>query len=161
MSKKHPEAPKKLCLACSVGGHLTQLRQLKPLYSRYPHFFITEDTPLTRGMGEEDETYLVKLVNRRNLLFPFILLKNSFRVLGILRRQRPDIIISTGALNAVPVCYIGKLLGAKVVFIESYAKVHSPTLSGRLVHPIADLFIVQWQTMLKHYKKAVYGGSLY
>lgn len=152
---------KKLCLACSVGGHLTQMRQMREMYEKYDHFYITEDTLITQVMKKEARTYLVRLVNRRNPFFAFILLGNSFRIWGILRRERPDVIISTGALNTVPVCYIGKMLGARVVFIESFAKVNSPTLSGRIVSRIADLFLVQWEQMKAFYPKAIYGGSLY
>jgi UDP-N-acetylglucosamine:LPS N-acetylglucosamine transferase len=152
---------KKLCLACSVGGHLTQMLQLAPLYEEYDYFFITEDTPLSRGLAEKQRVFYVTLANRMMRTMPLILLKNSFKVFGILRRERPDVVISTGALNAVPVCYLAKLFGSKVVFIESYAKVYEPTISGRLVSRIADLFIVQWEPMLKFYKKAVFGGSLY
>jgi UDP-N-acetylglucosamine:LPS N-acetylglucosamine transferase len=152
---------KKLCLACSSGGHLTQMLQLEPLYQRYDCFFITEDSVLLGELSLARRVYRVTLANRRMRLFPLILLKNSFRVLRILRKERPDVVVSTGALNAVPVCYLAKLLGSRIVFIESFAKLSEPSLSGRLVSPIADLFIVQWESMLRYYRKAVYGGSLY
>lgn len=161
MTGRARKTAKKLCLACSLGGHLTQMLQLEPLYARYDHFFITEDAPLSRSLSNGERAYFVRLVNRRMPLFPFLLLGNAARVFGILRRERPDVVISTGALNAVPVCYLAKLLGSRVVFIESFAKVTTPTLSGRLVHPVADLFIVQWESLLPFYPKAVYGGSLY
>ena len=74
---------------------------------------------------------------------------------------KPDVIISTGAHTAVPMCYIAKLFGKKVIFIESFAKTSTPTLSGRMIYPISDLFIVQWEGMKEHYPKAVYGGSIY
>lgn len=155
------DVPVKLCLTCSVGGHLTQLTQLKPLYEKYDHVLITEDTALTRAMEGKENIRFVKLINRKMWNFPFVLLYNSFRSLFLLLREKPSVIISTGALSAVPVCYFGKLLGKKVVFIESYAKVSSPTLSGRLVYKIADLFIIQWEELRPFYPKAVYGGSIY
>ena len=151
----------KLCLACSVGGHLTQMRQLEEFYSQYDYFYITEDTLLSREMEKNNRMYFVRLVNRKMKLFPLYMLRNAFKIWRILRRERPDVVISTGALNAVPVCYLAKWMGIRVVFIESYAKLHQPTLSGRLVSRVADLFIVQWETMLRHYPKAVYGGSIY
>lgn len=79
----------------------------------------------------------------------------------IFLRERPDIILTTGAHTAVPMCYIAKLFGKKVVFIESYAKTSSANLSGKLVYPIADLFVVQWEPMQEIYPDAVYGGTLY
>ena len=151
----------KLCLACSVGGHLTQLLQLQPFFSKFEHFFITEDTRMTREMAKTENVKLVKLINRKKKSFPLLLIYNSTLSLIYLIREKPDVIISTGALSAVPVCYIGKLLGTKVVFIESYAKVTSPTLSGKLVYKVADLFIVQWEELRSYYPNAVYGGSIY
>ena len=151
----------KICLACSSGGHLTQMLQLEPLYEKYEHFMITEDTVISRSLNGIGNSYYVKLVNRRQFQFPFVLIANSIKVFGVLLKERPSVIISTGALNAVPVCYIAKLMGSQIIFIESFAKVHEPTLSGRLVSRIADLFIVQWETMLHFYPKAVYGGSIY
>lgn len=155
------EKKKKLCLACSVGGHLTQLTQLKPLYEKYDHVLITEDTDLTRSMEGKENIRFVKLINRKMWNLPFVFLYNCARSLSLLLQEKPDVIISTGALSAVPLCYIGKMLRKKVVFIESYAKVTSPTLSGRLVYKIADLFIIQWEELRQFYPKAVYGGGIY
>lgn len=151
----------KLCLACTLGGHLTQLMQLQPFYSQYDHFFITEDRNMTRELAKVENVKLVKQINRRKWNFLFLLVYNSILSLAYLLHEKPDIIISTGALSAVPVCYLGKMLGYKVIFIESYAKVSSPTLSGKLVYRIADLFIIQWEELRKFYPKAVYGGSIY
>ena len=58
-------------------------------------------------------------------------------------------------------CYIGKLFGSKVIFIETFANSKTKTLSGRMIYPIADLFIVQWEEMLELYPNAVYGGWIY
>ncbi|MGN1310753.1 MAG: PssD/Cps14F family polysaccharide biosynthesis glycosyltransferase [Clostridia bacterium] len=74
---------------------------------------------------------------------------------------RPKYIISTGTHTAVSMCYIGKVFGSKIIFIETFANRNTKTLSGRMVYPIADLFIVQWEEMLKLYSKAVYGGAIY
>ena len=74
---------------------------------------------------------------------------------------RPKYIVSTGTHTAVPICYIGKLFGSKIIFIETFANSKTKTLSGKLVYPIADLFIVQWESMLKLYPKAVLGGWIY
>lgn len=155
------EKKKKLCLSCSAGGHLTQLTQLKSFYAQYDYFFITEDIPITREMSRREKVRLLKLINRKMWNFGLLFVYNTALAFFYLLRERPDVIISTGALSTVPVCYLGKLMGKKVVFIESYAKVTSPTLSGRLVYKIADLFIVQWEELRAHYPKSVYGGSIY
>ena len=70
-------------------------------------------------------------------------------------------IITTGTHTAGPMCILGKLFGSKVVYIETIANKNKKTATGKLIYPIADLFIVQWEEMLKLYPKAVYGGTIY
>lgn len=152
---------KKICLSCSVGGHLTQMRQLNKLYQKYEYFFITEDTEITRIFAKNEKVYLLKLINRKKWDFLLVLIYNTIITLKCLMREKPDLIICTGALSTLPCCVLGKLLGIRLVFIESFAKLNTPTLTGKLVYRFADLFIVQWEPMLKHYPKAVYGGSVY
>ncbi|WP_158736856.1 PssD/Cps14F family polysaccharide biosynthesis glycosyltransferase [Alteribacillus sp. YIM 98480] len=158
MSKKR----KKVLFISSVGGHLTQLMQLKPLFEKYDYYLVTEKTEVTAAMkNKHPMSFLV--YGARNYPISY-LLKFSFnclKSLGIFLKERPDVVVTTGVHTAVPMCYIAKFFRKKVVFIESFAKTSSPTLSGKLVYPIADLFIVQWETMLKHYPKAVHGGSIY
>lgn len=152
---------KKICLSCSVGGHLTQMRQLEKLYKEYEYFFITEDSPVTRNLSQKEKMYLVPLANRRKLGVLYNLLVNAFLTLRILLREKPEIIISTGALSTIPCCIIGKMMGRRIIFIESFAKRDTPTLTGKFVYKLADFFIVQWEEMLKFYPKAMNGGSLY
>jgi peptidoglycan biosynthesis protein MviN/MurJ (putative lipid II flippase) len=159
--KSHISTKHNVCLACSSGGHLTQILQLVPVVSKYDYFILTEDCEISEALAKKHRVHLITLVNRKMKAFPFLMLANAVKTWKILRKEKPDSIISTGALSSVAVCYIGKLLGCKVIFIESFAKVRNPTISGKLVHPIADVFIVQHKPMLDHYKKAVYGGSLY
>lgn len=82
----------------------------------------------------------------------------AFRVLF---KERPDVIISSGACVAVPFFYIGKLLGAKLIYIEVFDRTDKSTITGRLVYPITDKFIVQWDEMKKVYPKAINLGSLF
>lgn len=152
---------KKVALVSSVGGHLTQIQQLEKLYKQYEYFYITENTEITKKLSNKEKVYFLKINERTNSLFIFILFWNFIASLKVFIKEKPDIIISTGANAAVPMCYIAKIFRKKVVFIESFAKVSTPTLSGRLVYPIADLFIVQWESLLKFYPKAVYGGAIY
>ncbi|BBH22977.1 UDP-N-acetylglucosamine--LPS N-acetylglucosamine transferase [Paenibacillus baekrokdamisoli] len=151
----------KVALACSVGGHLTQMRQLEKLYKQHNYFFITEDTLMTRELAKKENVYLLELINRKKWNFPFLMLVIFFKTLFCLIKEKPDLIICTGALSSIPSCIIGKLMRKKVVYIESFAKMNSPTLTGKLVYKFADLFIVQWESMLRFYPKAVYGGSIY
>lgn len=152
---------KKLCLICSVGGHLTQLQQLAEFYKKFDYFFITEHTAFTADMKTREKVYLMPLINRRQWSFVPRLIFNFAHSVFILVKERPDVVISTGALNTVPFCFLAKLSGRKLIFIESYAKVNTPTVTGKLIYKIADLFIIQWQQLSKFYPKAVIGGSIY
>ncbi|RSK28723.1 polysaccharide biosynthesis protein [Bacillus sp. HMF5848] len=153
---------KKVIFISSLGGHLTQLLQLKPLFEEFDYHIITEKSIITEELSKEYKmSFLV--YGARNYMFKYVfkLTYNFFKSLYLFLREKPDVVVTTGAHTAVPMCYIAKLFGKKVVFIESFAKTSTPTMSGKLVYPIADLFIVQWEGMKKHYPKAVYGGSIY
>jgi len=152
---------KKICLISSVGGHLTQLQQLHELYKKFDYFIITERTPFTSDMKTREKVYLMPLINRRKWSFVPKLIFNFTYSIAILFKEQPDIVISTGALNTVPFCILAKIFGRKLIFIESYAKVNTPTVTGRLLYKIADLFIIQWKPLLAYYPKAVFGGSIY
>ncbi|SET25680.1 Oligosaccharide biosynthesis protein Alg14 like [Salinibacillus kushneri] len=153
---------KKLLLISSIGGHLTQLLQLEPLFKNYDYHIVTEKSEITKKL--EDKYPMSFLVyGARNYPFRYIfkLAYNIFKSFFIFLRERPDVVITTGVHTAVPMCYIAKLFRKKVVFIESFAKSSSPTMAGKMVYPVADLFIVQWETMKRFYPNAVYGGSIY
>jgi len=151
----------KICLACSLGGHLTEIMQLKPLYSKYEHFFITEENAISRNLAETEKTLFLKQINRRMARFPLIFMGNVLKSYRYLKSEDPDIIISTGALCSFSVLLLGKLRGKKIVFIESFANIKKPTLTGRLIYPFTDLFIVQWEGLKKYYPKAVNGGAIF
>lgn len=149
----------KICFAASSGGHFKQLTMLKPLMEEFPSFVITEDV---KGVQLPDtKIYYMKQVNRREWKCLYYMLVNTWRSLKILWKEKPDIVICTGVLAMVPICLLAKLTGRKLIYIESFAKVNSGTLSGRLLYPIADHFLVQWESMLEVYPKAVYKGGLY
>ncbi|WP_117168446.1 PssD/Cps14F family polysaccharide biosynthesis glycosyltransferase [Paraliobacillus sediminis] len=153
---------KKILLISSVGGHLTQLLQLESLFKNYRYHIVTEKSAITKDLMDKYPISLL-LYGARNypIRYLFKFPYNIIKSLCIFVKYRPDIVITTGAHTAVPMCYIAKLFGKKIVFIESFSKSTSPTLSGRLVYPISDLFIVQWESMKAIYPNAVYGGSIY
>ncbi|MFD1851640.1 PssD/Cps14F family polysaccharide biosynthesis glycosyltransferase [Oceanobacillus bengalensis] len=153
---------KKLLLISSVGGHLTQLLQLEPLFKNYHYHIVTEKCEVTSELKDQYPVSML-VYGARNYLFRycFKFSFNVFKTMLIFMQKRPDIVITTGAHTAVPMCYIAKLFRKKVIFIESFAKSTSPTLSGKMVYPIADLFIVQWESMKEIYPDAIYGGSIY
>lgn len=153
---------KRVMFISSVGGHLTQLLELKPIFNDYNYVLVTEKTDVTKEMKNKyNMAYLI--YGTREYLLSY-LFKFSFNILKsfyLFLKYRPQVIVTTGAHTAVPMCYIARLFRKKVIFIESYAKRTSPTLSGRLVYKVATTFIVQWESMLKFYPKAKYFGGIY
>lgn len=152
-----------LMLISSVGGHLTQLSQLFPLMSKYKTVLVSEKLEATEYLAKKYERVEYLVYGTRKHLFSY-LFKFSFNILKsfyLYCKYRPKVILTTGTHTAVPMCYIGKLFGSKIIFIESFAKRDSANLSGKMVYPIADLFMVQWESMLKIYPKAVYKGGVY
>lgn len=151
----------KICFAASTGGHFEQLLLLKPLMEKYDSFLLTEKTDFKACDIENKKTYYLKQVNRREKLYPFYILINIFKSLGIYLKERPDIIITTGVLSVIPICMFAKLFRKKIIFIESFAKITSPTLTGKFLYKFADQFYIQWKELIKFYPNAIYKGGLY
>ena len=86
---------------------------------------------------------------------------NSFKSLWIIIKERPDVVITTGVLAIIPLCVLMKLMKKKVVYIESFAKISSPTETGKLIYKFADRFYVQWESMKEFYPNALYLGGIY
>lgn len=152
----------KVMFISSVGGHLTQMLQLSSIFNNYKYVLVTEKTEVTKNLNQKYHTEFLLYGSRQYIvsyLFKFTL--NIIKSLYLFLKYRPKVIITTGTHTAVPMCYIGWLFRRKVIFIESFAKRTSPTLSGRLVYPIASVFVVQWESMLKFYPKAQYWGWIY
>ena len=150
----------KVCFAASSGGHYEQLMRLKPLMEKYDSFVVTEATKYkTKSKGEK--TYYLHQVNRREKLFPFWMLVNLVKSIKIIRKENPDYIICTGVLAMIPLCLLMKKRKKKLIYIESFAKVSSPTKTGKLLYKYADKFYVQWKPMLKIYPNATYLGGIY
>lgn len=154
---------KKVLFISSVGGHLTQMLELKKIFKDYKYVLVTEKTDVTKDLKEKYNTEYLIYGSRQFLLsYIFIFTYNIIKSLVLFIKYRPQIIVTTGTHTAVPMCYIGWLFGKKIIFIESYAKNSSKTLSGKLVYPIATTFVVQWENMKKLYPKAkYYGGGIY
>lgn len=154
---------KKVLFIASTGGHLSELLQLKPLFKKYDSSLITEKTKSTIDLKEKYKkvNYLVYGTREHKFTYPFKFLYNCFKSLILYIKIRPNVIVTTGTHTAVPMCYIGKLFRSKIIFIETFANSKTKTASGKLVYPIADTFIVQWESMLELYPKAIYGGWIY
>lgn len=150
----------KLCFAASSGGHFEQIAMLKPLMEKYPSFIVTEKTMYEAGIKGQKMYYLYQ-VNRKDKMCFFLLLLNAIKSLGIIIKEKPDVVITTGVLAMIPICLLCKLFRKKVIYIESFAKVSSPTETGRLMYKFADRFYIQWESMKKFYPKAINMGGIY
>ena len=153
---------KKICLVCSAGGHLEEIKKIKCLYGEYDYFFISYKDFHTLNLSKKEKFYFIQNPQRKQGLYnPLNLLISFLQSFSIIFREKPDFIISTGAGVAVPVCYAAKIMGKKVIFIASIACVKKLNLSSKLVYFLADLFFVQYPCLAKKYKKAIFGGNLY
>lgn len=151
-SKKNP----KLCLVSSSGGHWEQLQKLQPLIDKYDGFMVTEKTQF-----EAKAKYLMLQTDLKDKLMPIKMLWNAFYTLIIWIKERPDFVITTGTMIAYPFYLLAVVFRKKFVFIETFGRANMPTVAGKKMEKHSDLFIVQWETQKKHYKKAIYGGCLY
>lgn len=154
--------PKKVLFVSSIGGHLTQLLQLKSLFEDYNYLLITEKSNVTENLKSKYNVKYYIYCNKKNFIkYFFINVLNAFHSVYTFFVFRPNVIVTTGANTAVPLCYLGWFFRKKVIFIESYAKRNGKTLAGKLCYPIATTFIVQWESMLNFYPKAKYFGGIY
>ena len=147
----------------SAGGHFSELCELKELMERYNSFLITEDHEMMQDYKKKNKSRSWYMpAGTKEHLFKFLcnFPINIFKSFKAYLKVKPDLVIATGAHTTVPICYIAKMFGKKVIFIETFANITTKTLSGKLVYPIADLFLVQWEDMLKLYPKAKYRGGL-
>lgn len=155
---------KKVLFISSTGGHLDELMQLSPLFEKYNYYIITEKDKSNKSLKEKYGKKLYFLpYGTRSKIFEYIFkyLYLCIKTIYLYFKIRPKVIVTTGTHTAGPMCILGKICGSKIIYIETFANINKKTATGRLIYPIADLFIVQWEEMLKVYPKAVYGGSIY
>ena len=155
---------KKVLFISSTGGHLNELLQLSPLFEKYDYHIITEKDKTTEYLADKYEgkvSYLPYGTRSHIIKYIFIYFYLIIKTIFLYFEIHPKVIVTTGTHTAGPMCYLGKIFGSKIIYIETYANINKKTATGRLIYPIADLFIVQWEEMLKIYPKAVYGGQIF
>jgi UDP-N-acetylglucosamine:LPS N-acetylglucosamine transferase len=147
-----------LMLVCSSGGHLQQMLALKPVWEQYRHVWVTFDKSDTRSLLSEERVVYAHSPTNRNVKN---LLRNLVLAWSVLRKVRPRILLTTGAGVAVPFAWIGRLTGVKIVYVESFTRIEGPSLTGRLVGPIAHRSYVQWPEMEQLVPRAQYAGNVF
>jgi len=148
----------KICLVCSHGGHFVEMKNIEGAFNDYDFFYVVFKSKSTKSL--ENAYFLEPKISKITGKYERIrVFKNAFR---ILLKEKPDVIVTTGGGEiAVPFCYIGKLLGSRIIVIESLTRISTKSEAGRLIYPIADLLLVQWEELLKKYgDKAKYWGSV-
>ena len=150
--------PIKICYTASAGGHTYELLQMDALFDAYPGILITESAHVDKSFVA---VYTLGLVNRKSIRYLFRFAKSFLTIHQILKKERPTHIVSFGAMCTVPVCILGKLMKLPVIYVESYTRIHSLSLTGKILYRFADLFVVQWKQLALKYPKAVYGGALF
>ena len=155
------ETKQKICLVSSSGGHFEQLLCLRKLSEDYDCFIQKKKTKYNKN--DKKINHYIMQVNRKEPLFLLKMIGIFNKSLYILLKENPDIIISTGALSSIPMMILGHILKKKVIYLESFAKINSPTMTGKFIykHKVADRFYVQWETMKEIYPDAIYLGGIY
>lgn len=148
---------KKLCLVCSSGGHFYHLYYLKGFWSNFEHFWVTFPGLDTECLLKNEKVKFAFYPTNRNIKN---LIKNFFLAKKIIKEENPDVIVSTGAGVAVPFLIVGKLYGKRVIYIECLTRIHTLSLTGKLVYFICDHFLVSWPELAKKYKKCKYAGGI-
>ena len=146
-----PTAARRVLLVCSTGGHLAQMYRLRPWWDNHERVWVTFRRPDAQSLLADEQTIWAYEPTTRNLRN---LARNTFLTVKVLRRVRPEVIVSNGAGVAVPFFVLGRLFGCRTVYIEVFDRISSSTMTGRLCRRFADLFCVQWPE-----QQALYPGS--
>ncbi len=145
-----------ICVACSAGGHLTEALMLKEAWKGKKHFFISDKRINAISLAQKEKVYFILPTRRNHFKFLISLIQSLYIIL----KERPSVIISTGAEIGYPALLIGHYLGIKTIYIETLARINSPSLCGKLAYGKVDHFFVQWEEQKKFFPKAKYVGSI-
>lgn len=154
------DEPVEVLLVCTGGGHLLQLWSLREAWAGYSRAWVLEsnDSADVVSLLRQERVYDAHSPANRSV-------KNLLRNLGLawrlLGRLEPDVVITTGAAVAVPFAWVARLRGIPVAWVESLARASRPSLSCRLVAPVADRVYVQWPELLTTLRKARYAGKVF
>ena len=147
----------RVCLVASAGGHVSQLIKLSEGWKGHNTFCVTTTEVVRSRLTKFGCVYVVGECNREHPIRVFMVL---MRCIGIVFKERPDVVISTGAAAGCLLCLLFKILGSKIIWIDSITNVNRISLSGKIVRFFADLFLVQWPELAVRYKNAEYVGAV-
>jgi UDP-N-acetylglucosamine:LPS N-acetylglucosamine transferase len=145
-------------LVCSSGGHLLQLLALRPAWESYSHVWVTFDKSDARSLLKDERVVYAHSPTNRSVKN---LLRNTVVAWRTLREVRPRIVLTTGAGVAVPFALVARLRRVPVVYVESFTRIERPSLTCRLVAPLAERIYVQWPELTRAVRKARYAGNVF
>ena len=148
----------KFCIVGSSGGHLTHMWMLKDIWSKHDRVWVTFNKVDANSLLKDEKKYYCYFPTNRNIPN---LIRNTFLAFKVLIKEKPDVIISSGAAIAIPFFLLGKIFGKKLIYIEVFDRIDKPTISGKFCYRFADKFIVQWEEQLKVYPKAINLGRIF
>ncbi|HYA93531.1 MAG TPA: PssD/Cps14F family polysaccharide biosynthesis glycosyltransferase [Thermodesulfobacteriota bacterium] len=157
---------KNIGILTSSGGHLTEAMSIIEAFEGHNLFLIVHDLPTLKNIqiNEVRKIYQLRVVLGYTSLMAVFLtaVVNIFQLIRIFWIEKPSILFSTGAEIAIPAFYLGKILfRARLIYLETLTRVKDLSLTGKVLYPVVDLFLVQWPELLKKAgPKAVYGGRL-
>jgi hypothetical protein len=146
-----------LLLVADPGGHLFELAGLRDVWSRFSRVWVTVRASDVETLLPDERVVFAHGHTRRSLTN---LVRNTLLAIKTVRRLRPAVVMTTGAALSVPFAWIGRLFGARVVYIECSGRV-GISVSCRLIAPIADRLFVQWPEVASQISKARYAGTVF
>ena len=158
MRRRSDRSAGPVLLVASSGGHLLQLVQLLEVWPAEQRCWVTFDTADAASLLRDERVWFAFHPTNRSVRN---LVRNLFLAVRLIRRLRPRAVVTTGAGVAVPFCYVGRLFRSRVVYIESMSRISQPSLTARLVYPVASSFFVQWPELETKFRRARYEGQLF
>ncbi len=147
----------KAMLVCSSGGHLAQLYRLRPWWQRHERVWVTFPGAQAESLLRDERLVPAFYPTNRNVPHA---VRNLRLAIGLLRAERPDVLVSDGAGVAFPFFLAGRALGVHTVYLEVYDRISRPTLTGRLCYPLSELFLLQWAEQAEIYPRGQVIGCL-
>lgn len=157
MGKRKP----KVCLVSSCGGHFMELMQLLPLVEGKQYYIVTEKNVASTSAVEKHRHHYLLQQERGGISFAFKFGWNIILSFIYFMREQPTTVITTGAGASYPTCLFARIFKRRVIYVESFAKLDSESVTGKMVYPFANFFFVQWPEMQKVYPNSIYSGTVY
>jgi len=151
---------KKVCFISSSGGHLEQIKQLKHVATKYEHYYVLPKNPST-VMFDEKKYLVGDFYRKKRIQFVYRFIFTAIQQLLIFIKEKPDVVITTGAGVVIPTCLYAHFFKKKLIYIESFARMKTLNKTAKLLYKYSDLFVVQWEQLLNIVPNAVYGGWIY